>query len=452
MDNLTRFVAEKVVALRFEDLPVEAINQAKAVIVDGCGVMLAGYTEPTGLGRTIVDFVRSQGGTDESTVMGGWFRTSAVNAAFANGTMHHALDYDNTWYPLTHPTSPTWPAILAVGERVGATGPDILMALVIAFEVQGRLRMATPDVPIRTGFHPPGLFGLMGATTAAGKLLALSMDQLVMAYGIAASRAGSVVANIGSRTKSTHCGHAARMGVECALLAKVGWTAHPDIFGDGGILETFAPSFGPPDLGKVSEGFGAPYRIVDPGVGFKKHPCHYFTHRPIDAALAMRSEYGFMATDIDTVTVRFPPFPDTVRPAPATGLDGKFSVQYTTAAAFLDGRITIDTFSDERRFAPDMEAMLPRINVVLDPKIPLDFQTMYAVVEVALGDGRRLEKRIDKPRGMWGVPLTRDERVAKYRDCAARLLSSRAVDALLERLETLEECRHVDEIVSAMRQ
>ena len=338
-----------------------------------------------------------------------------------------------------------------MGELQGSTGRDVLTAMVLGFEVQGRLRLASPDVPIRVGFHPPGLFGLMGATTVAGKLLGLDPDELATAYGIAASRAGAVVANIGSRTKATHVGHAARMGAESALLAQAGWTAHKDIFDEGAILETFAPSFGAPDLGKVADGFGNPYRIVSPGVGFKKHPCHYFTHRPIDAALALRAEHDIKPEDIARVLVRFPPFPDTSRPVPSTGLEGKFSAQYTTAAALLDGRITIDTFSDARRFASDMEAMLARTEVVLDEAIPLDFERMYAVVEVTLADGGRLSKRVDKPRGMWGVPLTRDERVAKFRDCASRVLTAAAVERLLSAVENLETCADVRELVTAMR-
>ena len=100
------------------------------------------------------------------------------------------------------------------------------------------------------------------------------------------------------------------------------------------------------------EGFGRPFRMVDPGVGFKKHPSNYFTHRPIDAALALREEHKLDPRDIERVEVIFPRFDYVNRPQPQTGLDGKFSVQYTTAVALLDGEITIDSFTNERRFAP----------------------------------------------------------------------------------------------------
>ena len=326
-------------------------DMARHVFLDGVGVALAGATEPSGLGTLVTQYVQESAGAPQASVIGGGFKTSMTEAAFANGTMTHALDFDNTWYPMNHPTSPTLPAILAVAEHHGISGRDCLTALVAAFEVQGRLRMASTGLHTGRGFHKPGTTGLMGAVAAGVKLLDLDDRQAAMAFGIAGSRVGSLSLNTGTMTKSSHAGHAARMGVECVLLAAKGWTATADVFGPRGYFDTLLGDEQEPHL--LVEGFADPLRMVEPGVGFKKHPSNYFTHRPIDAALAIRERPEFDLDDVERVTVLFPELFYVDRPQPETGLDGKFSVQYTTALALLDGRITIESFTDERRFAAE---------------------------------------------------------------------------------------------------
>ena len=349
--TLTDQLVRHVRALTYEDLPEPARVMARHVFLDGVGVALAGATEPSGLGTLVTQYVQESAGAPQASVIGGGFKTSMTEAAFANGTMTHALDFDNTWYPMNHPTSPTLPAILAVAEHHGISGRDCLTALVAAFEVQGRLRMASTGLHTGRGFHKPGTTGLMGAVAAGVKLLDLDDRQAAMAFGIAGSRVGSLSLNTGTMTKSSHAGHAARMGVECVLLAAKGWTATADVFGPRGYFDTLLGDEQEPHL--LVEGFADPLRMVEPGVGFKKHPSNYFTHRPIDAALAIRERPEFDLDDVERVTVLFPELFYVDRPQPETGLDGKFSVQYTTALALLDGRITIESFTDERRFAAE---------------------------------------------------------------------------------------------------
>src|SRR5262245_56052871 len=370
-DTLTARLVDHVLGVRYPALAPEAIDMAKQVTLDGLAVMLAGATEPLGVGRISIEYVREMGGAPQSSVIAGGFKTSMPNAAYANGTMAHALDFDNTWYPLNHPTSPTLPAILAIAEHRRLPGTRIIESIVAAFEVQGRLRLAATGLETGSGFHKPGTTGTFGATAAAARMLDLDRQQTLMAFGLAGSRAGSIAINTGSMTKSSHSGHAARMGVECAILAQMGWTASADVFGPGGFFDTFLKGDAQPEL--LVEGFGKPFRMVDPGVGFKKHPSNYFTHRPIDAALALREAHQIVPRDRAQVEVVFPRFDYVNRPQPKTGLDGKFSVQYTTAVALLDGEISVDSFTNERRFAADIEALLPRVKLEIDDAIPADF-------------------------------------------------------------------------------
>jgi aconitate decarboxylase len=435
--TITAELVDRLRSTRVQDLPPPALDIAKQVCLDGLGVMIAGAGEPLGLGRITFEYTRQLGGPADASVIAGGFKTSAFNAAYANGTLGHALDFDNTWWPLNHPTSPTLPAILAIAERDRLDGAAVLRAIVLAFEVQGRMRVASASVEAGKGFHKPGVSGLMGAVTGAGLMLGLEAADFRRAFGLAGSRAGSMAANTGTMTKSSHSGHAARMGVECTTLAGLGWTATEDIFGKGGFFQLFyGEAHADPSL--FLKDFGSPYRMIDPGVGFKKHPANYFTHRPIDAAIELAVRHDLKAADIERVTVDFPRFDYVNRPVPETGLDGKFSVQYATAVALLDRKVKVASFSDKRRFAPDVEDLLPRIALNIRDDIPRSFQDCFAIVRVATRDGRALEQRCDRPRGMWGLPLTRDERLAKFRDCCEGALSAEMIERAIEQVEGLD--------------
>src|SRR3954467_12213894 len=262
--TITGALVDKILALDYASLPPEAIAMAKAVTLDGLAVMIAGSTEPLGVGRISTEYVKAMGGAPQASVVAGGFKTSIINAAYANGTMAHALDFDNTWYPLNHPTSPTLPAILAIAEHQRSPGRKIIEAIAAAFEVQARVRMAAIGLKTGAGFHKPGTTGTFGAVTAAAKMLDLDKQQTLMALGLAGSRAGSISINTGTMTKSSHSGHAARMGVECGVLAKKGWSASAAVFGPKGFFDTFVHGDAQPEL--LTRNFGKPFRMVDPGV------------------------------------------------------------------------------------------------------------------------------------------------------------------------------------------
>jgi 2-methylcitrate dehydratase PrpD len=450
LTTLTAQLVGHIRAIRYESLPAEAVEIAKQVTLDGLAVTLAGSTEPLGVGRISIEYVRAMGGAPQASVVAGGFKTSLINAAYANGTMAHALDFDNTWYPLNHPTSPTLPAILAIAEHERLSGRRVIEAIVAAFETQGRLRLAATGMETGSGFHKPGMTGTFGAVAGAARALELDAHQMLMAMGLAGSRAGSISINTGTMTKSSHSGHAARMGVECAVLARLGWTANPDVFGPKGFFDIFFHGQGEPHL--LIENFAQPLRMIEPGVGIKKHPSNYFTHRGIDAALALREEEGVQASQIDRVEVIFPRFDYVNRPFPETGLDGKFSVQYTVAVALLDGEVTVDSFTNERRFAPDAEALLKHITLKVDDAIPNDFDRMHVIVSVTLKNGERHTRRVDALSGWIGHPLSRDQRLKKFYSCARRVIAPDAADRvveLVERLETLDDVAELMDIVRA---
>lgn len=451
MPTNTDILAAYVTGEDHPPIPAEVFDVAKAVVLDGVAVIVAGTQEPTGLPQITTDYVRAQGGVAESSVVGTGIKLPMQSAAYANGTLGHALDYDNTWYPLNHPTSPTLPVLLAVAERDSTSPSRLLEALVLSYEVQSRIRVASRSMPMPPIFHN-GTPGLMGAVAAAGRLLGLTAGQMRHAFGVAGSRAGSVSKNTGTMTKSSHSGHAARMGIECAVLAKMGWTANEDIFGEGRFLETFyLEAYAEPDL--LVEGFGQPYRLHEPGIGFKLYPSNFFTHRVIDAALEIRAQLD--DTDpatLEDVTIRFPDFPYVNRPTPRTGLDGKFSIQYCAAVALLDGDIRLQSFSNERLAAPDIQNLLPKIRLDVDEGIPTDFEKTYAIVEATdRATGRTLTGRCDQPRGMWGTSLAPELRHQKVHDCLSGSFLDGRGDDVIDLVEHLDEQPDVGGLMSLLR-
>ena len=447
--SVTEELAGYISSAKYEAMPAEAVEAAKIVILDGLAVTLAGSREEAA--RIVADYAQDMGGNPRCSAFGHGFKTSPPMAAFVNGVAGHVLDYEVMWHPATHATSPTLPGILALAESMEATGEDIVTALITGFEVQGRIRVASADLGLG-GFHPPGLVGVMGSAAAGSVMLGLDAQQTRMALGMAASRAGTVSANTGTMTKSTHCGNAGRMGLEAALLAAKGFTANANVFEheSGYAAVLFGDGF---ELDAVTRDFGNPYRLVVPGVAIKKHPSQYGTHRGIDAALDLQQRFGVDPTRIRAVTIETPVMRYVGRPFPETGLDGKFSFQYTVAAALLDGRIGIDTFTDEAVHRPEVLNLLERTTVDMRPEIPANFEDMRITVSVETSDGQTYRSRCDRPSGIWGNPLSRDERLDKVRSCASRVLSHSEVERFIEIVEDLESADRntVLELVGMLR-
>jgi aconitate decarboxylase len=165
----------------------------------------------------------------------------------------------------------------------------------------------------------------------------------------------------------------------------------------------------------------------------------------------LREQHQIKPEQIAKVDVVFPRFEYVNRPQPQTGLDGKFSVQYTTAVALLDGEITVDSFDNERRFAPDVATLLPKIKLIFDDAIPNDFDLMHIDMTVTLTDGRVLQQRVDKLSGWIGSPLTREQRMKKFHSCARRVLALDQAERIVALAEGLEQLQDVNALMTLVR-
>lgn len=418
--SLTRAFAGSLLATAARGLDAPARAAALSLAVDGLSVAAlgAGQAGP----RILAADALETGGRPDATLIGHGERVSARDAARVNGAAMHVLDFEPMWNPANHSLSTVLPALLALAEGPhalpagdGALGERLLAALAIGVEAQARLRLASSQFePADLVFHPPGAVGPIGSAAACAVLLGLDEAHLTHAIGIAASRAGGVLANVGSMTKALHCGQAAAAGLDSALLAARGFTADADaLAGPRGFGHAFfQDGFRPDELMRER----SPLHIVEPGPAYKLYPSQYGTHFVISAARDAHRKLPAGAR-IRRVRLISPPMPYVDRPEPASGLAGKFSFQYTAAAALLDGTVGVESFTDTRRFAPDMTELLPKVQVEPDAGREGRFDRMVLDIMIELEDGGEIRTRCDGPPGIWGRPADPALLEAKARDC-----------------------------------
>lgn len=429
----THALCELIVSIQFEDLNEQVRNLATQLFLDGIAVAVAGARQEKPP-QILADYVREQGGTPQATVFNFGFRAPLTQAAYVNGASMHVLDYEPMWNPPNHQLSTCLPAILALAEHLQADGASVLTALVKGIETMSRLRWAAPrqrDLTV-IDFHPPGIVGPMGAAVASSHLLGLDAEAMGRALGIVASRCSALWPNNGTDTKCLHCGLASSNGLEAALLASRGFNSNPDILGaPRGYVDTFfdRDEF----LWDELMAFGNPYRMANPGYAIKMWPSQFGTHYIFTACFELRDQITSI-DDIHSVVITCPPLDYPNRPRPATGLAGKFSWQYAAALALLDPEIGLQSFTDERRFAPDMEALLPRVSLYQPEgfNFSMDGCGDPFVVNIELVSGRQLQATCNGPRGSWGKePITPEEHCVKLRECLSLGLPTDDVDDIL---------------------
>ncbi len=431
--ELTRGFVERLLGWSADDPALS--DRCRLLLLDGVAVAAAGAREA---GPTLAASVLASSG-GHCTLIGRRATTLPWEAARINGMAMHVLDYEPMWEPPNHAISPLLPALLALAESRereghGPQGEALLRALAIGIEAQGRLRLSSGQFePAKLTFHPPGAVGAIASALGCAALLGLGTHEATMAVGIAASRTGALLANVGSHTKALHCGDAAANGLQAALLAERGFGADGDALGSprGWGNAYFGKGFDPePLLAPLGRG-----RALDPGCSWKLFPSQFATHFGITAALDARTHLGAVAPgDIESVRLTVPPMPYIDRPRPATGLEGKFSWQYTAALALLDGEVNLETFSDARRHAPDVDRLLERLELRPDPAIPGRFDQMHVEIEVACRDGRTVACRCAAPLGSLKRPIPAARVEAKARELLEASLGAASAEALMQSL------------------
>ena len=444
-DTIARFVTETDLSAVSAKTRVNATMH----ILDVLGVALAGVSTPPA--EIALGYCKRLGFATEASIWGTHVKASVSTAAFANGLLAHALDFDDwdAFIHVGHPTSMLIGAALPLAEKIGASGKDLLKAYVLGIEVICKVAANCPNVQDR-GFHSTPVFGSLGAAIACGSLLKLDATKLKAALGITASAAGGIHRQQGSMVKPFHAGNAARNGAEAALLAQEGFTADAAIIeAPRGFCDTF---FGPGncDYEKMIANLGTPYFLESPGMGLKWHPCSAPQFLAADAALQLKREHNIRYDDIAKMEVSIPPmrYQRHYAAEVKTGLRGKFAINYVVAMCFLDGKLELATFTDEKVNQPQVQEAFSKVHVICDETIPEPGP--YCPVTVELKNGTRHSFTARVAKGHPENPMTESEVLDKFRGNAKLVIATKQAEELIATVKNLEAVDDVKKIVELL--
>jgi 2-methylcitrate dehydratase PrpD len=430
-----------------DDVPVAAVDRVRHLVLDSIGNQFAGMA--LGTGERLATWVRAQGAAPICTVTGSDLRTTAALATLLNGATSHALENDDIATFSSHPNSPLTAAALALGEAHGCSGRDVVAAWAIGWEITAQTMKVClgprGNELINRGWFNQGFQETLGVAALAARLLGLDVDQTRMALGHAASAMAGMMKNRGTDTKGFTAGSAAMHGVMAAELAMLGFTADRDILdGELGVARLLGLEQGDPQ--KVLDGLGS-WDLANRGSTIRLHACCGASHWSMDAIQRIVRERPVDPDQVELIDVEIPAFLTDMVPnhRPDTGLEAKYSLEYSVAAVLLDGRAGIHQFSDAAVQRPAARCLLERVRTV-----PVEGGPFESRVVVTLQGGEQLEATVNRAHGNPADPLTEDERLGKFHECAGTLAPEAQRARIIDLTTRLDSLPDVSELAAAL--
>jgi 2-methylcitrate dehydratase PrpD len=433
--TLARFVAET----EWEDIPEHVRHEAKRALLNFFAVAIAGCrTAPIELAlKSLAEF----SGGKQTTIVGRSERIDALSAAFLNAAGANVFDYCDTHLPtVVHPTSPLAPAVLAMAELRKVTGPELLLAFILGFEIECRVGGAISPGHYPKGWHITSTCGVFGAAAGAAKLLKLSEAQIVWALGNASTQSAGLCECLGWPAKSVSVGNAARNGLFSALLADKGFEGPPEpIAGAQGFLAAMGE---PPNWAALLDGLGKSWEVANNSI--KPYPAGFVIHPLLDCALDWRKANPDAV--IKKVLARGNPLlvQRTDRPDVATGRESQVSLQHAVAAALVLGKAGLDQFTDACVNDPEVSAMRRRIAVESDANI----STIAVEMEFTTADGKVHKVSTQAARGSAANPLKDAEIERKLRDEAKSWNPKHNIQPLIDAVWSLDRSADVSTLAA----
>lgn len=413
-EPLTSVLGKFVSGASYHDLPAEAVSVARLGFIDCLAVAWAGVGEPA------VRLLRKtfSGPREDALVSARAY--GADKAALFNGTAAHILDYDDVALQ-GHPSAILVPVILAVAEDIDASGRDMLLAYAIGYEVWADLVSRDQELHHNKGWHPTAVFGVVAAAAAAAKLFSLDATRSSHAIAIAASMTGGLVANFGSMTKSLHVGRAAQAAIQAAMLARNGFTGSRDaIEHTRGYLHALSPG-GRVNVEKPAV-LASPWRLTQTGLKVKRYPVCYCASRLIDGALDLAQMNAIDLSKVKAIDVNVGKSASNVlrNRTATTGLEAKFSAEFTVALALIAGKVGRAELADAFVNDPQVQKTASLVRRQLRPDVKRGDLPVAASdrVDIIFTDGRTIQgAEVVHARGANERRLTEDELRQKFDDC-----------------------------------
>jgi 2-methylcitrate dehydratase PrpD len=438
----TRTLASYVVNSRLADVPGDVRHEARRAIVNYMGCAVGGSPHPA-----VAIALRALGpyaGPPTAAILGRSERTDPLHASLINGISSHVHDYDDTTPKnYSHPTSPVASALFSYASVHPVSGADFMHAFILGFEAESRVANAVYPSHYDIGWHITGTAGVFGAATAIGRLVGLSVQEMVWAIGLAATQAAGLREMFGSMGKAFHPGRSAQNGYVAALLAKEGFTAgEHGIEGARGFAAVQAAQY---DLSKITARLGVDFDLRQNT--YKPFPCGIVNHPTIDGAIQLHDAHRFDPASIAAVRLRVAPLVKDLcnQQNISRGLQGKFSVYHGAAIGLVRGKAGLQEYTDETVNDADVKRVREATIAVADPSITED----QAHIEVELADGRTLAIFIEASLGNLTRPMSDRQLDAKFRDQVVLALPPPQADSLLDRCWHLDEVDDVSSVVLA---
>jgi len=456
--NESLTLAKHIAEIEYDDLPSSATDAAKKSFLDALGVTLAAGTLGEGC-KAFIDLTLAGGGKRESTILGFGAKAPAFMAAFANGSMAHALDFEDAHDRApVHPNAATIPAALALAESIGnVSGRGFATAIVLGCDLVCRLGLALNANPLEDGWYIPPILGAFGATAAACKLLNLTAEQIVDAFSLTLCQAtcsAELTHSPHSVVRSIRDAFSAKAGVLSALLAERGVAGfRQPVEGKAGLYSLYArghydPAVLTAELGRTFEGAN---------VSFKPWPTCRGTHSYIDAVLQTVDVHDLKPSDVEAIKVVVSPVNEMLceplesKQSPVTAIDAKFSLPFVVATALLYGRVTLDHFTPQALADRDVLEVARKVTYEVDTGLTLK-EAVRGFLQISTRN-ETLSKRVDFPYGHPKNPISQEALVLKFMDCAkhsARKISKRKLNEIVKLILNLEQVENIREITEAL--
>jgi len=446
----TKLISQFVVDLKYEDISTKTKEMVKLCLLDWFGCCIRGSIEQP---ATIMQKVLAQENsisTEATNICANPFLTTTLYAALSNGLYSHTLDMDDVHEAsYCHLGTAVIPAVLAVAEKIGASGKEVITAIVAGYEVMARVAESVlPDSYFY--WHATSIAGPFGSAAAAGKLLNLNTQQMIYCLGSAGTQSGGLFEFLkdGANSKPLHAGKAAFNGVLSAYLSQNGFTAAESILeGEKGFCRAMSKN---PKLNKLVEGLGETF-IIDNN-SFKPYPCCRWAHSSINAALELKTRYNMDISQIVGITIKA--FETAINITdnrnPKTIYGHKFSVQYCVAAALCYGRVGMDEFKIENMQNSQVIQLMNLCKMVSTTIKDVDGKVLIEQGEVILKmiDGRELSIFIPYPKGDPKNPMTFDEMEEKFRMLVDKVYNEDKKKGILQLVRTLEKTENFSTALS----
>ena len=448
MARLTEDLVAFIAAGHEHTMPDRAGEVTCLGFTDSMGVMIAGLDEP--VFDVTMKFVRSRGGCAEARLVLGTEMALAEDAALVGAATAHALDYDDYAFS-NHVSAVLVPAILAEGERVGASGSDMVRAYTVGYEAWREIMLREPDDIYTRGWHPTAVFGAFGVVAAASVLNRLGTDHIRNAIGLAVAQGGGVMANFGTMGKPYQGGRAAQAGLASIRLAMAGVDSSPDALdGDNGYLLGLSPQQNV-DVTSPADKLGVDWAIGKETLNIKRYPTVGSSQRGADCATQLHHSGQ---VDIDQI--------ECVRPyiserhartmqfhLPQTGLEAKFSMEFVAAAGLISGAVGFAELKDEFVQRADVQALMKKVKIEIGPDDDpvLAAGTKADVIRVDMKDGSTVTSdEVARWKGHNDNPMTTDELKAKFMDCAGTQMDAGMAEDYFNVFQNVPDWSSVDDV------